>query len=101
MKAKELIRVLQAVDPNSDVIASVGHNDENRALCAKAELMTGECISVLTVGSVEILGAEGGCEMYAILLLDQENVDDLWDTAEEFDKLYQKREGENKTEENN
>lgn len=93
MKAKELIRVLNAVDPESDVLASVGRTVEYQELCAKAELVTGECLSVLNVDVVQILGAEGGCEMSATLILEQETVDNLRETADLFDKLYEKREG--------
>lgn len=91
MKAKELFKILNVVDPESEVIVQVGKNDEYRELCAKAELVTGECLGVLTVESVEILGAEGGSEMFATLFLEQNNVDNLRDTAEEFDRLYLKR----------
>lgn len=93
MKAKELIKVLQAVDPESDVLAAVGMNSIYREMYAKAELVTKECLSVLRVDSIEILGEEGGCEMSATLNLMQVNVDNLCETAELFDRLYQRREG--------
>ena len=90
MKARELFKILNVVDPESEVIVSVGKNDEYRELCAKAELVTGECLGLLTVESVEILGAEGGSEMFATLILRQNNVDDLLDTAGKFDKKFKK-----------
>lgn len=93
MKAKELIRILNAVGPESDVLAAVQCGGNYRELCAKAEIVTGECLSPLTVESVEILGEEGGCEMFATLNLSQVNVDNLCETAELFDRLYQRREG--------
>ena len=93
MKAKELIRILEAVDPESEVMASISGDAESLKSCAKAELVTGECLSVLAVDFVEIYGEEGGCKMSATLNLEQMNVECLGDTDELFDKLYQRRKG--------
>lgn len=92
MKAKDLIRVLQGLDPESHVSLSLGRNDEYRKKCAKAELATGDCLGFLAVDKIEIYPEEGGKDMWADIVLEQKNLGYLEEEAEKFDKMYSKNE---------
>ena len=56
MKAADLIKALQAVDPESEVRFCVGdrRDDDYRDMCAKVELIHGNCLEKLSVALVEI-----------------------------------------------
>lgn len=90
MKAKDLIRVLQGLDPESHVTLSIGRDDEYRKKCAKAELATGDCLGFLAVDKIEIHPDEGGKDMWADIVLEQNNLGYLEEEAEKFDKMYSK-----------
>ena len=92
MKAKDLIRVLQGLDPESHVTLSLGRDDEYRKKCAKAELATGDCLGFLAVDKIEIHPDEGGKDMWADIVLEQNNLGYLEEEAEKFDKMYSKNE---------
>lgn len=92
MKAKDLIRVLQGLDPESHVTLSLGRDDEYRKKCAKAELATGDCLGFLAVDKIEIHPDEGGKDMWADIVLEQNNLGYFEEEAEKFDKMYSKNE---------
>lgn len=87
MKAKDLIRVLQALDPESGVSMSLGNNNEYREKCAKAELVSGDCLRFLDVDTVEFHNDHD--ELWCDLILRQNNLCYLDDTAHRFDEKYQ------------
>lgn len=86
MKAKDLIRVLQVLDPESGVSLSLGNNNEYREKCAKAELVSGSCLEYLSVESVEFHDDDG--ELWCDIILRQNNLCELDDTAHRFDEKY-------------
>ena len=88
MKAKDLIRVLQALAPESSVSFALGNNNEYREKCAKAELVSGGCLEYLSVDSVEFHDDDG--ELWCDIILRQNNLYDLDDTAHRFDEKYQR-----------
>ena len=88
MKAKNLIRVLQTLDPESGVSLSLGNNNEYREKCAKAELFSGGCLSNLSVDSVEFHDDDG--ELWCDIIVLQNNLYDLEDTAKRFDEKFQR-----------
>ena len=88
MKAKDLIRVLQVLDPESGVSLSLGNNDEYREKCAKAELFSGGCLSNLSVDFVEFHDDDG--ELWCDIIVCENNLYDLDDTAKRFDEKYQR-----------
>ena len=96
MKAKELIRILEAVDPESEVMASISGDAESLKSCAKAELVTGECLGDFTIDRVCISKPEydGSDEddypLWADITLKQDNLIDLEECAGYFDEMYQK-----------
>lgn len=92
MKAKDLIRVLQGLDPESSISLSLGRNDEYREQCAKAELAKGECLGYLDVDKIEIYPGNGSEDMWADIVLEQSNLGFLDEEAAKFDKMYSKNE---------
>lgn len=92
MKAKDLIRVLQGLDPESTITLSLGRDDDYREQCAKAELATEECLCYLDVDKIEIYPEDGGKDMWADIVLRQSNFGFLDKEAAKFDKMYSKNE---------
>ena len=94
MKAKELIKILEAVNPESKVALQLGgyREEEYREVCAKAEIMSGECLDFLRIDSAIIHSNDE--DTWVNLILRQFNYTEkgLHDSAEEFDK-YIKKEG--------
>ena len=90
MKAKDLIKILQGVDPESVVSLSLGREQEYRDLCAKAELAIGDCLNFLTIDRVEIYEDSDEPEIWAEIVLKQDNILCLEDNAEKFDEQYKK-----------
>lgn len=88
MKAKNLIRVLQTLDPESGISLSLGNNNEYREKCAKAELFSGGCLSNLSVDSVEFHDDDG--ELWCDIIVCENNLYDLDDTAQRFDEKFQR-----------
>ena len=88
MKAKELIKVLEAADPESNVALQIGgsHADEYRAMCAKAELMIGDCLENLNIDYAVIQDLDG--EVFVSLVLEQWNINGLEEIANDFDEKY-------------
>ena len=90
MKAKELIKILGGVDPESEVVFGIGRygDDEYRRQCAKAELMNGECLDYLVIDYVAIHKNDGDDEPWANIILEQNNIVSLSDVARDFDEKY-------------
>lgn len=95
MKAKELIKVLGSVDPESEVALGIGRygNEEYREQCAKVQLVHGECLDFLTIDCVVVHKGDGDNEPWADIILQQNNFSDLSDAAKDFDKKYISKEG--------
>ena len=95
MKAKELIKILEGVDPESEVAFGIGRygDGEYRRRCAKAELMLGECLDYLVIDYVAIHKNDCDNEPWANIILEQSNVGSLSDVARDFDEKYQIKEG--------
>ena len=89
MKAKDLIKVLQSVDPESEVTMTLGRSDEYRDTCAKAELVCGECLEFLSIDKVEVHSSKGSTEVWADIVLEQYNLPYLEDEAGKFDEKYE------------
>lgn len=92
MKAKHLIKILKAVDPESEVDAQIGgDNDQTyRDLCAMAELTDGECLSFLKISEARIY--EGDEKTCVTLTLQQWNYSNLESAAADFGETYKKKE---------
>ena len=96
MTAKELIGILSAVDPDSEVRMTLGRDKVYREACAKAELATGECLDDFTIDRVCISKPEydGSDEddypLWADITLKQDNLIELEECAGYFDEMYQK-----------
>ena len=87
MKAKELIKILESVSPESEVVLGIGRygDDRYRRQCAKAELMLGECLDYLVIDCVCIHKSDGDDEPWANIILAQNNVSNLSDVEHDFD----------------
>ena len=89
MKAADLIKALQAVDPESEVSFGIGdkRDDNYRDMCAKGELQTCECLQHLRVETVEIVSDK---TPWAHVVLRQSNISsyDLECYQRDFDKKY-------------
>ncbi len=92
MKAKHLIKILEAVDPESEVGLQIGSDNDQtyRDLCAMAELAGGECLSYLKISEASIY--EAADKTCVSLTLQQWNYNDLKSAAAEFDETYKKKE---------
>lgn len=86
MTAKELIRILQIMEPDTTVTFSVGRNDEYRALCARAELATVGSLGYMTVDKIDIYPDD---EIMIDIVLKSASFD-LEGEASEFDRKYTK-----------
>ena len=100
MKAKDLIKILQSVHPESDVFFSIGkfEEEEKRDIIAKSQLVSGnDPLTCLEVVKAEIVSRDpiDDEDTYgADLILDTfvyPSPQGLWDDAEDFDKLYKKQ----------
>ena len=92
MKTKHLIKILEAVDPESDVGLQIGGNDDQayRDLCAMAELAGGECLSYLEISEARIYEADD--KTCVSLTLQQWNYGDLESAAADFSATYKRKE---------
>lgn len=88
MKVKDLIKVLQAVDPEKYVTLSLGNNDEYRAQCAKAELGVGDCLGYLSVDSAVIRGYASD-SLWCDIIVQQDNICDLEAAEDKFNEKYE------------
>ena len=94
MTNKELIGILQALPPDSTPCFSLGRwgeeGDEYRKLCAKAELIEGECLDYLAIDRVEIMDSSDESGIWADIHLEQTNLSDLKSFGKKFDEQYKK-----------
>ena len=94
MTNKELIGILQALPPEGVPCFSLGRSgdlgNEYRRLCAKAELINGECLDFLEIDRVEIMDDFGGSGIWADIHLAQNNLSDLESFEKKFDEQYKK-----------
>lgn len=90
MTANELMRILNAVDNDTEVLLSIG--DSDREKCAKAELVSSNCLEYLRIGHAEVYKDIDG--LWVNLVLVQDGVSDLDGVAKAFDELYQRIEDE-------
>ena len=92
MKAKNLIKIIQLMDPEEEVCFGIGNSTdfEYREMCAKAEIVSGECLDYLRVTDAIIdRDTSYGKEKLLIYLnLEQFNINDIKAEADEFDKKY-------------
>lgn len=93
MKVKELIAILSSVDPMEEVCLQIGLtlDDEYRKQCAKAELIEGECLNMLTIDRVELVKTSVNESVWPNIILKQDNYGDLDDMEKRFDLEYQKK----------
>lgn len=97
MKNKDLIRVLQALDPEQEVTFSLGSGVESahRTMCAKAELMKGKCLKYLNVSGINITMDETDQSVaIADVILFCDNYPDK--LLEETAKMYDEEVGKNR-----
>jgi hypothetical protein len=92
MKAKHLIKILETVDPESDVDLQIGSDNDQayRDLCAMAELTGAECLSYLGISEARIY--EAGDKTCVSLTLQQWNYGDLESAAADFSETYKRKE---------
>ena len=91
MKVKELIKILQILDPDDDVCFSLGRNQEYRTACAKAEIIEESCLYNLVIDEVVLETREGN--LRSDIILEQDNygkLSDLSEVSKEFDTIYTK-----------
>lgn len=88
MKAKDLIRILNSVEPDTEVRFSLGRAEkqEYRNLCAEAELLKGECLRFMTSIGAEVDLCED--DLFITIILEQDNYFDLDWVEKEFDKSF-------------
>lgn len=91
MKARQLIKILEAVDPESEVSLQIGSDKDQtyRDLCAMAELTDGECLSFLKISEAKIY--EDDEKTCVSLTLQQWNYSDLESAAADFGETYKKK----------
>ena len=91
MKAKELIKVLEAVDPECEVGLQIGgygnDGEEYRDMCAKVQIESGECLDYLRIDYAIIHDDEA---TWVNLVLRQNNYNDsgMPNIAKRFDAKY-------------
>ena len=92
MKAKELIKVLETVDPESEVSLRIGGYDgaeEYRNMCAKVQIESGDCLDYLRIDFAIIRSEDGGW-VELVLMQNNYNHHDMPDIARKFDEKYNK-----------
>lgn len=91
MKAKDLIKILNSVNPDSEISLTLGtdRDYEYRKECAKAELVSEECLNFLVIDKVVINNdGKDGDDLWADIVLKQDNIIRLNDFVRDFDKIY-------------
>ena len=88
MKASELAKILQAIEPETEVCVCF-KNDEEADKHAKAELIEGECLNFLEVGEVRIMSDDNG-KMFVDLIVSDYNwqPSQLEEARDKFDEKY-------------
>ena len=91
MKAKALIKVLETVNPESEVGLQIGGygdvGEEYRDMCAKVQIERGECLDFLCIDYAIIHDDD---DVWVNLVLRQNNYaeSDMPDIAKKFDEKY-------------
>lgn len=95
MKAKELIKVLEAVNPESEVAFQIGGygdaGEEYRNMCANVQIESGECLNYLRI-DYAIIHDDDDVWVNLILMQNNYNISDMADIAKKFDEKYNAKE---------
>ena len=96
MKAKELIKVLEAVGPESEVGLQIGGygdaGEEYRNMCAKVQVDSGECLDYLRIDYAIIHDDDEDVWVNLVLVQNNYNADDMSGIAKNFDEKYKREE---------
>jgi len=89
MKIGQLVKILQAADPDKEVFLQLGEDDRYRDQCAKVEIAQGECLGFLRLDRVKIWQEPKG-ETYFDLILKQDNwpEETFAEVNKEFDEKH-------------
>lgn len=91
MKAKELIKILEAVNPDSEIGLQIGGygatGEEYRDLCAKVQVESGDCLNYLCIDHA-IVHSDEETWVNLVLLQHNYNDSDLPGIARKFDEKY-------------
>ena len=91
MKAKELIKILEAVDPESEIGLQLGGygREEYRNMCAKVQIEGGELLDFLRIDYAIIHNDD---DVWVNLVLRQDNYNEsgMSEIAKKFDEKYKK-----------
>ena len=88
MKVKDLAKILEGMNPESDITFTLGKDDEYRETCSKVQLLEGECLDYLDVVKVQYFPENNNNPSWADIVLEQYNWIDLDKKAEDFDIIY-------------
>ena len=93
MTSEKLIKILGAVDPESEVGLQLGYVDEDdyRDACAKVQITDGDCLDFLEIEEV-FINEDGEGRLSPNLILRQRNYSDLESAAADFGEMYKKKE---------
>lgn len=88
MKNRDLIRLLQMLEPDEEVTFDVGMNAEDKEIIAKAAVVDNSELECMIIHNVSVYPEADGT-LSAIVTLCQKN-GDLIETSERFDDVYSK-----------
>lgn len=94
MKVKDIIKLLQLVNEDKEVLFSIGYRDEYRRDVAKAELAGKHVMQCMEVSGVELCVRHKeytnmeDYELHPFINLLCENINDIKDGVRKFDKAY-------------
>ena len=91
MKNRDLIRLLQMLEPDDEVTFDVGTDAEDRECVAKAALLDGDMLDSLTIHSVTLVPIANGLRADITLW---QKMSDLYETSGRFNEVYEKIEDE-------
>ncbi len=90
MKAKDLVRILQGLAPDTDVVFEVGRDAEYKKQCAKAELAVGDGLACFDVDKVEIFVEDSNDDGELCKIILECDFLDLNAAAKEYDEQIEK-----------
>ncbi len=88
MKNKDLIRILQALEPEDNVTFQLGRTEDEIQTIAKAAVIEPCVLNVLTIDKIEILQDSDFTNIWACIVLDSS--ENVYQIATNFDKEYKK-----------
>lgn len=88
MKNRDLIRLLQMLEPDDEVTFDVGLKAEDRDYVGRAALLDSNMLYCLTIHAVEVIPTTNGLRAVVILWQDD---DQLRSNAEHFYDIYVKK----------